>query len=444
MAATLKRSIIQTFLTQAPTLLLYFVSSTLMTRILGNDGRGGYALIQNQVMLLTLVLGLDLSFGITFFTSKNKGDPSKMIRIAASLVALNVIVVPIFLFFTFTSRSLSDVLMPGIPLQWGYMGYIYISVIGSQITGFISAIMLGMKQFRVVNIMSIVNAVLSAVSFAILFLFSNKLSPSVVLPVVLAVSLGYGMIMLTLWCFVYIKRVGIIPIPELSWVELRPVLAFVSVGYISGFVNMINYRFDVWVVGNYTDTAQLGLYVVAVGLAQLFFYIPEPFARVVQPYLYGGLTPELLAKYKAISRLNFTSVSAAAIVLALFAPMIVPLLFGEVFSQSVQALWWLLPGVICASGWKLLSPLVVQGGFIRFNLYATSLAALVTITLDFLLVPAWGIIGAAIASTLSYFVLLLIPCLVIRMKMKIPVNDLFLLVPKDLELLKPLLRRQRV
>ncbi|MBS1944655.1 MAG: oligosaccharide flippase family protein, partial [Bacteroidetes bacterium] len=81
---SLKRGIISTFFVQAPTLMMYFVSSMCMTRILGNEGRGAYALLQNQVSLLAMLFGLSLSLGITYFTTRNNGDPSQVVRVAAT------------------------------------------------------------------------------------------------------------------------------------------------------------------------------------------------------------------------------------------------------------------------------------------------------------------------------------------------------------------------
>jgi O-antigen/teichoic acid export membrane protein len=178
---------------------------------------------------------------------------------------------------------------------------------------------------------------------------------------------------------------------------------------------------------------------VAVGVGQLLFFIPEPFSRVVQPFLYGQVENEMLARFKFTSRLNFTTVLALALLAGLAAPWVVPLLFGPTFNGSVIALQWLLPGIVSMSFYKLTAPLVVQGGLIRFNLYAISIAALITVVLDFWLIPQWGIVGASVASSIAYFSLLVLPCWVIRTKMKISVRDMFLLRPSDISNLRVLM-----
>ena len=82
---SLKRGILYTFLAQAPALLLYFVSSTLITRMLGDAGRGEYAVIQNHAALLTMLLaGMVLSNLV-----EEKGN--KIIEILAAAIPMDAV-----------------------------------------------------------------------------------------------------------------------------------------------------------------------------------------------------------------------------------------------------------------------------------------------------------------------------------------------------------------
>lgn len=432
---SLKRGIFYTFLTQAPTLLLYFLASTLMTRILGDQGRGAYALLQNQVVLMAMLLWFNTGFGITYFTSKAGADPSKVVRIAAGVLIVNMIATPFLLAVIFWNNGLRKIFLPEEAFHWGYMLYVGLSVLLGQLAAAVGAVMLGMKKFRTLNRMSILNALLSAVGFSLLYLLRDRIHQEHVLSLVLGVTLACIIIQTMLWCIIYIREVGILPVPTWKWSVLKPFFAFALVGYSTNLINMINYRFDIWVVGSSAGTAQLGLYAVAVGLGQLFFYIPEPFSRVVQPFLYDKMGEEMLAKFKFIVRINFTSVLILSLGLGILAPWIVPLLFGQTFSGSVIALQWLLPGIVFVSGAKLTGLLIVEGGYVRFNLYSSIIAAVLTIVLDLLLIPRMGIVGASIASSISYLSLLVVPCLVIRYKMGIPVWDMFIVRFSDLALL---------
>ncbi|HRQ83860.1 MAG TPA: oligosaccharide flippase family protein [Flavobacteriales bacterium] len=439
---SLKRGIFYTFLTQVPTLLLFFVANTLMTRTLGDEGRGGFALFQNLVALITMMLGFSLNFGITYFTSKDQGDPTRMVRVCTSLLLVNLISVPLLFLFIFSHPGLHSILLPASSTHWGYLVYLTVLVLLCQINNFINSIMLGLKRFKVINKMSIFTAALSATGYTLLYLLQDRLEPHTVLPVVLGLHLSYILANTLVWTFSYVRLVGIRPVPTWSWAIIQPVLAFVLVAYASNLINLINYRFNIWVVDHYTSTAQLGLYAVALGLGQLLFYIPDPFNTVVQPYLYGEMNRELMGKFKFIMRLNFTTVALLALALGIVAPWLIPLLFGDAFAGSVRALWWLLPGIAFAASSKLLGPLVVQGNLIRFNLYGVAVATLFTIALSFLLVPRLGIEGAGIASSIAFLVNLIVQCVVVSRRMRVSIWDIFILRPSDLVWLKAIVRKR--
>jgi O-antigen/teichoic acid export membrane protein len=439
---SLKRGIFYTFLTQAPTLVLYFLASIFMTRVLGDEGRGAYALLQNQVVLITLLLGLNFGFSITYFTAKDRGDPSRMVRIGASVFLFNLVLTPLILALLFWDNGLHQTFLPDQADHWGYMLYLFVAVLCAQASAWIGAIMLARKKFRVINRMSLLSAALGTVGYCLLYWFGNSGDPGHALALVLGIAAATATLTLIVWCLIYVREVGIFPTPTWDWALLRPVLGFSMIGYLGGIINMINYRFDIWVVGNYAGTAQLGLYAVAVGVGQLLFHIPEPASRVVQPYLYGNMDTAMLGKFKFISRMNFTLVALLALLLGLSAHWVFPLLYGDTFAASASPLAWLLPGIIFVCASKLLGPLLVQGGLIQYNLYGALVSAVVTIGFCFLLIPRMGIVGASIASTISYFANFTVQCMAVRLKMRIGLADMFLLLPSDIGRLKELVFRR--
>ncbi len=422
--------------------MMYFVSSTCMTRILGDQGRGEYALLQNQFTLLAMLFGLSMPLGITYFTTKNNGDPSTVVRISATWILFSLTGVLLVLLLIFNVSSLGAVFLPNMALRWEYLLYLLLCIVASHVNSFVSAILLSLKKFRTLNQVAMLAAAMNAVGFAALYAARSHIGPGQGLLLVLAVSLTCNLATTTVWCTIYARVVRIMPFPTWNWMLIRPFLAFVLISYLSDLINLINYRFDVWVVGNSAGTAQLGLYAVAVGLGQLFFYIPEPFSRVIQPFLYGDTSPAMVQRYKFISRLNFSTVALLSLTLGLSAHWVIPLLYGQAFIGSAQALYWLLPGIVFVSSSKLVTPLLVGGKMIRYFLYATSTAAVVTIVLDLLLVPRFGIVGAALASTVSYFTLLVMQCLAVRYKMGIHVWDMFLLKPSDLNMILGIIQKR--
>jgi len=433
---SLRRGIYHTFLVQAPNLLLFFAASTLMTRMLGDTGRGEYTLFISQVALLAMLFGLNIGAGLTFYTARTGPEAETAAGTATTLFALNTVLIPLVLLFASLSPGLTGLIMPPHRTHWLYWGFIYFNVMMGLVNAYASALLLGMKKFGVLNGMGLFNAALSATGFLALFLFHDRIRPERVLPAVLLIVSGIALTQSILWAVMCILYVRLRPRMVWSWSAMRPVLIFSFVGHLSNLVNLINYRFDVWVVEEHRGAAQLGLYAAAVGLAQLLFYIPEPFARVVQPFLFGQEKNEMLPRFKALARLNFTAVLCCALLMGALAHVILPLLFGETFSPGADALRLLMPGILFSSTFKLLVQLVIQRGLQHFNLLASSAGAVFTIILDLVLIPVHGIEGAAIASTISYLVVLIVVLLVIRFRLRIPVHDLFLLRASDIKSLR--------
>ncbi|MBK9149127.1 MAG: polysaccharide biosynthesis C-terminal domain-containing protein [Flavobacteriales bacterium] len=431
---SLKKSIFYTTLTQVPTLLLYFAASMLMTRLLGDEGRGEYALITNQSALFSMLLSLNIGYGISYFAAK-EGQSRNVVGTAATLLLINLLLAPLLLAGVRAVPAANELLMPQRAGHWLYWAFIYASIMLSLINTACLSMLLSRKRFRELNLASIAGAGVSAAGFAVLFILRDRIDPERMLAAVLIVTIASQGVITGLSGLLYAIHIGLRPAPVWAWSAIRPVLAFSMVGYLSILVNMVNYRFDTWVVNHYHGTASLGVYAVGVGLAQLLFHVPEPFSRVVQPYLFGSHDAGMLARFKAVSRINFTLVLGLAAVLALIAPWAVTLIFGEVFAASVLPLRLLLPGIVLNCAFKLLAQLVVQGGLQRYNLFAAAVGAAFTIGLDFALIPAMGIAGAAIASTLAYAAVLAVVLHAIRHRMGIAVGDLFFVRASDIRAL---------
>ena len=88
--------------------------------------------------------------------------------------------------------------------------------------------------------------------------------------------------------------------------------------------------------------------------------------------------------------------------LAIAAPVVVPLVFGSEFRGSVDALWLLLPGTVALTGSKVLTGYIFSQGRPLVNTGITVLALAVTLVADLTLIPAFGVNGAAAASSLTY------------------------------------------
>ncbi|WP_259400819.1 lipopolysaccharide biosynthesis protein [Microbispora sp. H13382] len=159
---------------------------------------------------------------------------------------------------------------------------------------------------------------------------------------------------------------------------------------------------DVLLLNALTTPAEVGLYTVATSFLSLSRVPTDALAQIV---LSRQAVPDETAAREItarVVRLTLLLVSAVVCVLACAAPLVVPLLYGHAFAGSVAPLLALAPGMV---PWSLQRPveqyLVRLGRPMTMNAVAAGALAL-NLALNAVLIPLWGALGAALASTASY------------------------------------------
>ena len=436
---SLKRGLFYTLLAQLPMLVLFFAGSTFMTRLLAEEGRGIYALFQNQIVLFSLLLGLNLNLGITFFIPRTDFPRKDVLGVALSLVVACGVVFPFLIWGAVTLDRDHGLVFPEGYTGLMYCGYLYLSVMLGLLGTVLTSVFLGLKRFKALNQVNILTSALSAGFFGAIYWYTDALG-AMNIPLVFISTLAMQLITVLIWCVLYVQEIGYLPPLVLKGPALTAMVRFSVVGLAANIIQTINYRFDVWVVQEYSGVSELGLYAVAVGLAQLFFYIPTSFSRVMQPFLFGSDGTTMREKFLSLSRMNTTSVLVGCVLLGAIASTAIPLLFGANFYGSVSPLLILLPGIVFASAWKFLAVYVIHMQQQRFTLLASFVGAIVTIGLDLLLIPIWGINGAALATTISYLTTLLVTCFYLWRRMDLNVWHAFLIKSSDIKLLDQVTR----
>jgi len=81
------------------------------------------------------------------------------------------------------------------------------------------------------------------------------------------------------------------------------------------------------------------------------------------------------------------------------------LLYGKEFLPSYEACLWLLPGICLFPFFKLMNVDLAARGHPGYGTVASFVALVVNIVTNVVLIPRLGIVGAAMATTLSYSVM---------------------------------------
>lgn len=184
---------------------------------------------------------------------------------------------------------------------------------------------------------------------------------------------------------------------------LREQVKYGAQGQLANMAALFNYRLDQYLVAAFVSTAGVGHYTVAVGLAESVWWISSAVSLVMLPRL-TAMTEEAAQEVTPlVCRNTFLISIIAGIALIAISPIAIQVLFGdEFYPDSFWPLVLLMPGIVAASASRLLGSYLFSQGKVIYNTYASMIALIVSIGLDFIAVPLFEVEGAAAMSSVAY------------------------------------------
>jgi len=176
---------------------------------------------------------------------------------------------------------------------------------------------------------------------------------------------------------------------------------------LSVFLISIHSKIDQIMIGNMLDIEQVGIYSVAVNLSDAWLFFPAILVSTLMPYFVSLRdVDKKLYQYRLIQlySLMFWMGVFVGLVVMLFGESFIILLFGEVYTDAYMALVFNI--------WKgiFISQAVARGIWMisenlqLYRLYSNIIVALLNISINTLLIPIYGIAGAAIATLITQFI----------------------------------------
>jgi O-antigen/teichoic acid export membrane protein len=370
--------------------VLSLLNVFIMARVLGPTGRGDVVFL----MTITHLTGQFCTFGVDQALSNFSGrDPAARPALATNALILagilgavgaGVVASLIALFPSVAGelspgvRTLAVVAIP-IPVLYAYLAYLvqaeYRFTMSN--TAYVS--------------MSVVGVVLDAVLAAL------GLLTVVTAFLVWVFSLCFGIALLAGFL---IKRLSGFGRPSLSLA--RKMLGFGARAQGGRTFMYANYKMGHWFVGAQAGSRDLGYYSVAVNWMETLYYLPTVLSAVLRPDLVRGKHDDAARRTGAAFRVAAISTGFLALVMIVAAPVLCVTVFGADFAGAVDDLRVLVLGTVGVVALRLLgSALTAQGKPLRESA-GLSVAFGTMVALNAALVPAFGGIGAAWASTIGF------------------------------------------
>lgn len=192
------------------------------------------------------------------------------------------------------------------------------------------------------------------------------------------------------------------------------------------FLDSLLYRYtfqlDVLFLGYFGQLSGVGIYTVAQNLQRLI-YLPgysvlTSFGPLCGELYSKGDTHSLASVYKTATKWMFTFSCPLFTLYVLFADPILQI-FGHDFVQGKSVLIILATGSLVADFVGLSGSVIVSTGRAKLNLVNSAVSAIVSIALFVLLIPSYGITGAAIARSAAVLTINCIRLVQVRVLYKI-------------------------
>ena len=374
-------------------LFLSLLIGVVIARTLGPSGKGLLAVI---AMIGTVVLQLG-NLGIGAFNTyaiSNKSVEKKDI-IGNSFWAGSIIGTICFLIIAIIALNF-PIFFRNIPRS--YLLIYLLSLPFVFLNNFFSSILIGEQKFRKLNIFIIIGQAVNLVG-VVLLLLVFKLNVFYVLVWYALVNVINALL-----------PMGFVLLTEDFHFHFNLKVFKKSLNYglkicVAGIFAFLILRVDLYMINFFKGMAEAGLYSLASTFGNIFFILPLSIVTVIFPKINAEdkLKKESIAKY---SRISLLLVFLMAIGTLLFIKLVIGLLYGQAFLLSVQPIILLLPGLIAFSVATVLGQYFMSIGYPLKITISWFLVAVLNIVLNFIYIPQYGMIAAALSSTVSYILAL--------------------------------------
>jgi len=227
--------------------------------------------------------------------------------------------------------------------------------------------------------------------------------------------------------------------------EWRNSLGYGGWSAVGNVVNYVNYRMDYWWV-SFFFTGRLSyiasVYGIAVTASEVLLNASGSLLQVVFTRMTGGTRLEAIRITEMSARQTILTSAITAVAMYLIFPWLIPFAFGAKYAPALWPFYFLLPGLII----KAASNIIIQFatntlGQPKTAIWMNGVSAMINAGCCVLLIPMYGLVGGAIASTASYAISYVIYVVWFVRVTKSPWTQLWLIRKTDLVPYAKIVRR---
>jgi len=427
MAGKFTKDTIFTFVIRLLNLVLATISSVIVARTLGPEGKGIYSAAVLLPPLLLAFTNPAIGSAAVYFIGKKKYSPKEVFGnhiIFSFLNSIFSVLVGLIIILFFGNKF-----FPNIKIVYLISGlfltplYIFLnSNLG---------ILLALQKIRKYNLVSFIQELVYLLGVAFMVLGLGLGIETVI--IIEFSSLFITCVALFLWIK---KEAGGISF-KLNKLYLRESLSYGVKIYFGGILSFFRRRADMFLVNFFLNPTALGFYSIAVALSEKILLIAQSSGLILFPRVASENDKNRLKQFTPLVCRNTLFITfILAIILFFFSDFLITNFYSKAFAEAVIPFKIVLFGAVAVSGLSSLSSDISGRGKPMIPAYISIVPIMANIILDILWIPKWGIKGAAWVSLISDIILFIITVVVYSKISGNRIKDIIFVKKSDFRLYK--------
>lgn len=401
--------------------IVAFINNIIVTRQIGPEGRGKYAIISNLVIFLSLLLGEGIRRNNLLLVPEYK----KQLNLIFTQNILYIFFSSLFLGILYLFRNYWSLIIPNISVSLLILGLL-ISIM-TILWQSLQAIFLGLQTILYYNLIQIMPICITFILNLLgIYLFNFNLQDIII-------NLLVGAFLTSLIGLYFIRKDLSFQLPHKLLRQKSYAIIFRST--FSAAQLFLIFRGDIFLVNFFLGSIPAGIYSIAALFSELLQKIPNIAGPLLISKSVADKSDSSVLNTSRLSRVIFFINLVAICVLYFVGKDLIIFLFGVKFIKSFSVLLYLIPALFFFGSGSIFYSYFISKSYPAKVLLINGLVSLINISLNIILIPIYGLMGAAVICSFTYFLWTLLFCIYFHQQTKTPYSQIFIIQRQDFKYL---------
>lgn len=422
-----KKNLLSGILLQIWKIVFKLVFSVLVARVVGKVTYGQITYFFLVFNLLGTYGHLGIVNGISYFAKKDSCDLKKQFDSNISYLAINCFIIGLVLLIP----PVQNLVLPNTSQLYVIAGMLFVLL--TYIYSALDAYFVSQEKIFKSNLCMGIGMLVSIIGMLVCF-FCHKINMTTYIVFQIAEVLVAVILMYRDNTFSYK--------PRLDASFLIREFKYGNIVFWASLFGYLNYRIDQFMIKGQLGDGLLGIYSVAVTIAELVLLIPNSITASLTGKMLNLNEEKEQKNVLCLTMKGCFYICLGLTVLGMVCAPLIEVIYGKEYHEAITSFRILLVGICGAALGKVVYPYYLAKGQAKIHMFVTALIMLVNVGLNLVLIPVYGINGAAFASTCSYFVYGGIYVIFLLKKEGIKLKAMFVWTHMEIQEIKRSIRRE--